>query len=171
MNEITNGHNASDHGNAGDANLPHDYLTFAIASEIYGIDILTVREIRGWTQENPLPNAAPHMRGVINLRGEVVPILDLRLKLGAQAEAPSHTNVVIVVAAADNVCGLLVDSVSDILSLLPKDMQPVPATALTGDHAYIAALATRDDRMVSLLDPVQLLGARPALPALTSQAA
>ena len=143
--------------------LPHDYLTFAIGSETYGIDILMVREIRGWTPENPLPNAPAHVRGVINLRGEIVAVLDLRTKLGVQAEPPTASNVVIVVAAGGTVNGLLVDSVSDILSLLSQDLQPVPGTALSGEHNYIAALATRDDRMVSLIDPERLLGGRGAL--------
>ena len=65
--------------------LPHDYLTFAIGSETYCIDIQMVREIRGWTPENPQPNAPAHVRGVINLRGEIVAVLDLRTKLGVQA--------------------------------------------------------------------------------------
>ncbi|WP_430397378.1 chemotaxis protein CheW [Ferrovibrio sp.] len=141
----------------GDA--PRDFLAFTVATESYALDILTVREIRGWTAENPLPNCPAHVRGVINLRGEVVPIYDLRLRLGATATPPTPSHVVIVIAAAAGTYGLLVDTVSDILSLAPGDLQPVPQTGLGSDHAFLAALATRGEQMVSILDPDRLLGA------------
>src|SRR3546814_8604662 len=87
-----------------------------------------LREIRAWTEVTPLPNTPPFVRGVINLRGAVVPIFDLRVRLGAGAAEPTSANVVIVVEIGDQFCGLLVDTVSDILALADDALQPVPAT-------------------------------------------
>jgi purine-binding chemotaxis protein CheW len=131
--------------------MTSEYLTFAIAGQDYGVAILAVREIRGWTRETPLPNAPAGVRGIINLRGQVVPIFDLRVRLGAEATPPTATHVVIVVEAAAGQFGLLVDSVSDILMLEDDALQPVPPTATDG-NGLLLALAARDERMVSLLD-------------------
>lgn len=128
-----------------------EYLTFAISGQDYGAAILAVREIRGWTPETPLPNAPAGVRGIINLRGQVVPIFDLRVRLGAEATPPTATHVVIVVEAAAGQFGLLVDSVSDILMLDDAELQPVPPAATDG-KGLLLALAAREDRMVSLLD-------------------
>ena len=137
-----------------------EYLTFAISGQDYGIDILSVREIRGWTAETPLPNSPPFVRGIINLRGQVVPIFDLRIRLGAEATPPTAIHVVIVVEAAAGFYGLLVDSVSDILTLADAELQPVPATSIDTDHGFLTALAAREERMVSLLDLDRLVEGR-----------
>lgn len=129
-----------------------EYLTFAISGQDYGIDILSVREIRGWTRETPLPNAPAAVRGVINLRGQVIPIFDLRVRLNAEASEPSAIHVVIVVEAQAGYYGLLVDSVSDIVTLDDSELQPVPATAMDGGTGFLTALAARNERMVSLID-------------------
>src|SRR3546814_16613872 len=92
-----------------------EYLTFAIAGQDYGAAILAVREIRGWTAETPLPNAPAGVRGIINLRGQVVPIFDLRVRLGAAATPPTATPVVIVVEAAAGQFGPLVAGGADTL--------------------------------------------------------
>lgn len=139
-----------------------EYLTFAVAGQDYGIDILAVREIRGWTPENPLPNCPAAVRGVINLRGQVVPIYDLRIRLGAEASVPSATHVVIVVEAAAGFYGLLVDAVSDILSASDSELQPVPETGMDEEHAFLTALLARPDRMVSLLNLDLLVRGTPA---------
>src|SRR3546814_14600984 len=128
-----------------------DYLTFAIAGQDYGAAILAVREIRGWTAETPLPNAPAGVRGIINLRGQVVPIFDLRVRLGAAATPPTATHVVIVVEAAAGQFGLLVDSVSDILTPDDAELQPVPPAATDG-NGLLLALAARPEPMVPLLD-------------------
>ncbi|WP_300297008.1 chemotaxis protein CheW [Ferrovibrio sp.] len=141
------------------SNAVREYLTFAAAGQEYGIDILSVREIRGWTVETPLPNSPAAVRGIINLRGQVVPIYDLRIRLGAERSTPSAIHVVIVVEAASGFYGLLVDAVSDILSVADRELQPVPQTGMDADHAFLTALLARDDRMVSLLDLDLLVGA------------
>ncbi|MCW0232578.1 MAG: chemotaxis protein CheW [Ferrovibrio sp.] len=149
---------ASQAGTAGNAVC--EYLTFAAAGQEYGIDILAVREIRGWTVENPLPNCPPSVRGVINLRGQVVPIYDLRIRLGAERSTPTATHVVIVVEAAAGFYGLLVDAVSDIMSVANGELQPVPQTGMAAENAFLTALLPRDTRMVSLLDLDLLVGGR-----------
>ncbi|WP_370153176.1 chemotaxis protein CheW [Ferrovibrio sp.] len=148
-----------------------EYLTFAIAGQDYGIAILAVREIRGWTAETPLPNAPAGVRGIINLRGQVVPIFDLRIRLGAAATPPTATHVVIVVEAAAGFFGLLVDSVSDILALNDGELQPVPPTGMAEDDAFLTALVAREERMVSLLDLDRLVAGRQVDPLLLDSAA
>ena len=132
--------------------MQREYLTFAIAGQDYGVDILSVREIRGWTKETPLPNTAGGVRGVINLRGQVIPIFDLRIRLHAEATPPTANHVVIIVEARAGIYGLLVDAVSDIVSLDETDLQPVPDTVADAEHGFLTALATRGEHMVSLLD-------------------
>lgn len=134
------------------ANMTHEFLTLTVAGQDYAIDILSVREIRGWVPETPLPNCPPTVRGVINLRGLVVPIYDLRARLGAERHNPSATNVVIVVEATNAQYGLLADAVSDIVSADGADLQPVPATGIAADNNFITALLTRAERMISVLD-------------------
>lgn len=137
-----------------------EYLTFAISGQDYGIDILSVREIRGWTKETPLPNASTSVRGVVNLRGQVIPIFDLRIRLNADAPPPTANHVVIIVEAIAGQYGLLVDAVSDIVTLSDDELQPVPATVSESGHSFLTALAARDERMVSLLDLDRLVEGR-----------
>lgn len=134
------------------AGTEREYLTLKAAGQDYGIDILSVREIRGWSHETPLPNSPAAVRGIINLRGQVVPIYDMRVRLGADPSTPTCTHVVIIVEAVSGFYGLLVDSVSDILSLAGDELQAVPETGVDTRDAFIAALFARDERMVSLID-------------------
>lgn len=140
--------------------MQREYLTFAIAGQDYGVDILSVREIRGWTRETPLPNTAGGVRGVVNLRGQVIPIFDLRIRLDAEATPPTASHVVIIVEARAGIYGLLVDAVSDIVSLDEAELQPVPETVTDAGQGLLTALAARSDRMVSLLDLDRLVEGR-----------
>ncbi len=137
---------------AGELTGSNEYLTFAIDAQNYGIDILSVREIRAWTEVTNLPNTPDFVRGIINLRGQVVPIYDLRVRFGGGRTTPTNTHVVIVVEASSGTFGLLVDSVSDILSINERDLQTVPETGMDTDHRFLSALVAREDRMVSILD-------------------
>lgn len=143
------------------AGAEREYLTLRAAGQEYGIDILSVREIRGWSLETPLPNSPVAVRGIINLRGQVVPIYDLRIRLGAEPSMPTATHVVIIVEAASGFYGLLVDSVSDILSLSGQELQAVPETGLSAKDAFLTALLPREERMVSLLDLDLLVRSHP----------
>jgi purine-binding chemotaxis protein CheW len=139
-------------GRSGPVGGDQEYLTFNAAGQEYGVGILSVREIRGWSSETPLPNTPVAVRGIINLRGQVVPIYDLRIRLGAEPSTPTATHVVIIVEAASGFYGLLVDSVSDILSLAERELQGIPETGLSMEGAFVTALLAREERMVSLLD-------------------
>lgn len=146
-----------------------EVLTFTIDAQSYGLDLLSVREIRAWTDVTPLPNTPPFVRGVINLRGAVVPIFDLRVRLGGGETQPTSANVVIVVEIGTESCGLLVDTVSDILALDGDALQPVPATAADAEHNFLSALATHEDRMVALIDVNRLFSR--GVPSVSEEAA
>jgi purine-binding chemotaxis protein CheW len=137
---------------AGEPSGSNEYLTFAIDAQSYGIDILSVREIRAWTEVTNLPNTPDFVRGIINLRGAVVPIYDLRVRFGGGRTTPTNMHVVIVVVASTGTFGLLVDSVSDILSINERELQPVPQTDMSADHRFLSALVAREERMVSIID-------------------
>jgi purine-binding chemotaxis protein CheW len=131
-----------------------DVVAFRIDGEAYGVGITDVREIRAWTGATRLPNTAPFMRGVMNLRGAVVPIVDLRVRFGRPAREPTAIHVVIVVAIGERWVGLLVDGVSDIVSIDADTIQSAPP----GDAEHLLrGIATVDDQMIALLDLSALL--------------
>jgi purine-binding chemotaxis protein CheW len=103
-----------------------ELISFSIAEQEYCVDVMAVREIRGWTPATTLPSSPEHVRGIINLRGTVLPIVDLAARLGLGTTASSARNVIIVVDIADKQVGLLVDAVSEIFTIDPKTMQPAP---------------------------------------------
>lgn len=129
-----------------------ELLTFRIAEQEYALDIMSVREIRGWTHATPLPHAPNYMKGVINLRGTVLPVMDLSVRLGLTKQEQNDRNVIIVVKLDDTMTGLLVDAVSDIVALSPEDMQAPPELSANAAEAVVSALTLIDDRMVRVLD-------------------
>ncbi|MDX1491075.1 MAG: chemotaxis protein CheW [Pseudohongiellaceae bacterium] len=139
------------------------YLTFILAGEEYGIDILRVQEIRGWTKTTAIPNAPDYLRGVINLRGTIVPIIDLRERFGMDALEYGPTTVVIVVKAIceerDRIMGIVVDAVSEVYSLQMSELQPPPDLGNVVDEQFLQGLVTVDEKMVILLDIDLLLNA------------
>ncbi len=129
------------------------FLTFSVESNEYGVDIMKVREIRGWSDTTRIPNSPEYMRGVINLRGLVIPIFDLRSRFGQGLTEAYEKNVVIVIAVGDRTIGILVDAVSDILTVTTSDIKPPPSSAETGiDDAYVNGLISVEEKMVILLD-------------------
>lgn len=139
------------------------FLTFILDGEEYGIDILRVQEIRGWTRTTPIPNAPPYLKGVINLRGIIVPILDLRERFGMQALEYGPTTVVIVVRTAgedrDRIIGIVVDAVSEVYSFSGDDRQAPPDMGDMVQERFLQGLATVDEKMIVLLDIDHLLDA------------
>lgn len=127
------------------------YVTFLVNGRSYGIEITDVREIKGWTEPTELPNAPHAMKGVLNLRGVIVPIFDLRACFSQGAVEASEEHVVIIVALGDRLIGILVDAVSDILTLEPGDVLPVPAMDAGVDQTFLSGLVSREDRLVALL--------------------
>lgn len=135
------------------------FLAFKLGQEEYGMDILRVQEIRSYEKPTLLPHGPAHLLGVVNLRGTIVPLMDLRVRLQlAQATYDAHT-VVIVVNAGQRVVGLVVDSVSDVLSLRPEQMRPVPALESGFAPEHLLALGCVDERTLLLLDIEQYLAA------------
>ena len=129
-----------------------ELLSFRLAEQEYSVDIMSVREIRGWTRATPLPHAPAHVRGVINLRGTVLPVIDLSTRLGMPPVQGDARNVIIVVQVGGQAAGLLVDAVSDILALPRADLQPPPDLAADTAHSFVQALTIVDGRMIRVLD-------------------
>ncbi len=134
-----------------------EFLTFTLGQEEYAIDILRVQEIRGYEPPTLIANAPAFIKGVINLRGIIVPIVDLRIKFNlAQVEYTPFT-VVIILNVASRVVGIVVDSVSDVIRLNPAQIRPTPDFSATFDTRYIQGLATVEGRMLIVTDIEQLM--------------
>lgn len=140
-----------------DANTTTQYLTVNLAEEEYGIDILAVREIRGWTPVTRIPQAPHYVLGVLNLRGAIVPVLDLRLRFGLSREAYDATTVTVIVTVAGRLFGIVVDAVSDVLDIEDTHLRPVPDMGTAVDTEYLKGLTSIGERMVLLLDADKLL--------------
>ncbi len=133
------------------------YVTFTVGSEEYGVNILSVREIRGWTPESRLPNLPDYVRGVINLRGIIIPIFDLRARFGGGATQVTKRHVVVVIQVGERTRGILVDAISDILAIGHDSIKPPPdVDSGMIDAEYLSGLYTADDRMVTLLNVEKL---------------
>ncbi|HYD30459.1 MAG TPA: chemotaxis protein CheW [Azospirillaceae bacterium] len=133
------------------------YVTFTVGEEEYGVNILSVREIRGWTLESKLPNLPEYVRGVINLRGVIIPIFDLRARFGGGATEVTKRHVVVVIQVGERTRGILVDAISDIVAMAHDQIKPPPSmdTGMVDAH-YLAGLFTAEDRMVTLLNVERL---------------
>jgi len=140
-------------GAAGGETGIRQFLSFRVGAGDYAIDILAVREIKGWTQTTVLPNQPQYVRGVLNLRGAIVPVFDLRCRFGQGATLASDKHVVIIVAVAERLIGLLVDQVSDILSIAPEAVGPIPEIEANATVAEAMVVLLSLD---SLFDPVNL---------------
>ncbi|MBH9552727.1 chemotaxis protein CheW [Inhella gelatinilytica] len=130
-----------------------EYLTFRLGTEEYGMDILKVQEIRSYEQPTRIANAPDFIKGVVNLRGVIVPIVDLRVKLHCASAEVNAFTVVIVLNVRNRVVGAVVDSVSDVLELSRDQIRPAPEmTAAAVNTSYITGIATVTDRMLILMD-------------------
>jgi purine-binding chemotaxis protein CheW len=128
-----------------------ELISFRIGPQEYCVDIMQVREIRGWTPTTPLPAAATYICGVINLRGAVLPVVDMAARLGLPASQPTERHVIVVVWIGGQLVGLLVDAVCDILAVAPDDMQPTPELAAGDVQTFVEALINVDMRMIGLI--------------------
>lgn len=128
------------------------FVSFKVDDSEYGIDIMAVREIQGWVNVTSLPNTPEYVRGVLNLRGVIVPIFDLRCRFGNGLTDATPLHVVIIVAVGDRTMGLLVDAVSDILTINTEEILPVPEIEARGDQRFLNGLITVNERMVALLE-------------------
>jgi purine-binding chemotaxis protein CheW len=140
-----------------DAAAPHEYLAFTLGGEEYGIDILKVQEIRGYDTVTRIANAPTFIKGVINLRGHIVPIVDMRIKFNLDAVTYDAFTVVIILNVAGRVVGMVVDGVSDVLTLAVEQIRPAPEFGAACDTRYLVGLAAVDDRMLILVDIERLI--------------
>jgi purine-binding chemotaxis protein CheW len=131
--------------------MSHEFITVEIGDRRLGIDVMAIREIRAWSPATPLPNTPPHVRGVVNLRGVILPVLDLSQRLGWGTTEPSGRHVIIVVRSGDQLQGIIVDAVSDIVTLNPADVQPVPDVGQSAAAAFLEGIATVDDKLIMIL--------------------
>ena len=126
-------------------------IAFSIGEQTYGVEITTVREIRAWNGATPLPNTREFVRGVINLRGTIVPIFDLRARFGEGVTSPTKNHVVVVMSVGEKWVGILVDAVSDILTVAKSDIHNVPEVNSI-DTELLNGIVTHESRMVVLID-------------------
>ena len=140
-------------GNAGGS----EFLTFTLGKEEYGIDILKVQEIRGYDAVTAIANTPEFIKGVINLRGIIVPIVDMRIKFHLGNAEYNQFTVVIILNVANRVVGMVVDGVSDVITLTPDQIKAAPEFGSTIDTQYVMGLGTVDDRMLILVDIEKLM--------------
>ncbi|TFL16720.1 chemotaxis protein CheW [Jannaschia formosa] len=144
-----------------------ELLTFQCGGRAFAVDIMAVREIRSWSAPTPLPHAPPFMLGMVNLRGSVLPVMDLAARLGERPTADSPRNVIIVIQQGMRVHGLLVEAVSDIVHPVPEQLQDVPKVTSDEETSMAERLFVVEDAMVQILSMERVL---PALPGLAEDA-
>ena len=136
-----------------------EFLTFRLGGEEYGIDILRVQEIRSYEQPTRIANAPAFLKGVVNLRGVIVPVIDLRMKFGFEADGVGANPVVVVLNVCRRVVGVVVDAVSDVVRLRADQLRPVPEFNSTWDSSHLQAIAVIGDRNLTLVDVEKVMSA------------
>jgi purine-binding chemotaxis protein CheW len=134
-----------------------EFLSFTLGQEEYGIDIQKVQELRGYDAVTRIANAPEHIKGVVNLRGIIVPIIDMRIKFNLGTPTYDQFTVVIILNIASRVMGMVVDSVSDVITLMQEQIKPAPAMGSVLDTDYLIGLGTLDERMLILVDIDRLM--------------
>ena len=134
-----------------------EFLSFTLGEEHYGVDILKVQEIRGYDAVTKVPDAPEYIKGVINLRGTIVPVIDLRLKLRLREARYDSFTVMIVLNVDERVVGIVVDGVSDVVPLAADQIRPTPEFGAAVDTRFISGIGTLDEQMLILLDIETLL--------------
>jgi purine-binding chemotaxis protein CheW len=132
-------------------------LAFTLGNEEYGVDILKVQEIRGYDAVTRIANAPDFIKGVINLRGVIVPTVDMRIKFGLGSPTYDQFTVVIILNIADRVIGMVVDSVSDVITLTPDQIKPAPSMGTALNTDYMIGIGSIDERMLILADIEKLM--------------
>jgi purine-binding chemotaxis protein CheW len=141
------------------SNTGNEFLAFTLGKEEYGVDILKVQEIRGYENVTHIANAPDFIKGVVNLRGIIVPIMDMRIKFNLGTPTYDRFTVVIILNIGGRVIGMVVDSVSDVTSLAPEQIKPAPEMSAVANTDYLIGLGTLDERMLILLDIDHLMSA------------
>jgi len=149
-------HSATGASPAAEAGI-REYLTFTLGAEEYGVDILKVQEIRGYDSVTRIPDAPDFIKGVINLRGTIVPVVDMRLKFKLARAEYNEFTVMIILNIARRVVGMVVDGVSDVMQLTAEQIRPAPEFGSAINTRYITGLGTLDQRMLILVDIERLM--------------
>jgi purine-binding chemotaxis protein CheW len=152
-------------GIGGTSGLSRQFLTFALGREEYGVEILKIQEIKGFSQVTPLPNAPGYVRGVLNLRGTIVPIVDLRKKFHLPEVESTQFTVIVVVQVQGKTLGFVVDAVSDVLTVAGDSIQPAPDLHGQLDTSLLSGIAQAGEKLVILLDIEKVLKAKEVLEA------
>ena len=139
------------------SNQKHEYLAFTLGAEQYALDILQAQEIRGYDTVTRIANAPEFIKGVVNLRGVIVPIVDMRVKFNLDAPAYDQFTVVIILNVANRIIGMVVDGVSDVISLTPEQIKPAPEMGAALNTDYLIGIGTIDERMLILVDIDKLM--------------
>lgn len=137
-----------------------ELIAFRIGDQEFCVDIMSVREIRGWTPATPMPHSPSYMLGVINLRGVVLPIIDLSARLGMGMTQPSVRHVIIVAQMGEKILGLLVEAVSDILTVTEDKIQPTPEVASEFERSFARGILAIEGRMICLIEMGAIFGDR-----------
>ena len=132
--------------------MPRELITFEVEGQLFGLDVMAIREIRAWTPVTRLPGVPHYVAGVVNLRGTVLPVVDLAARLGWPATEATARHAIIVTQSGGQVRGLIVDSVSDIVAIADEALQPPPAPSGDSVVAFLEGLVTHDERMIMVLD-------------------
>lgn len=134
-----------------------EFLTFVLGDENYALDIMTVKEIRGYEQVTKIANAPDYIKGVLNLRGDIVPIIDLRIKFQVGEATYDEFTIVIMLMIADRVVGIVVDEVSDVIKVDDEAIRPPPEFGVAFDSAYLHGLTTINEQMIILVNIQKLI--------------
>lgn len=151
--------------NPNDSSSSRELIAFRIDGREFCVDIMQVRDIRGWTPATPLPHSPSYVRGVINLRGAVLPVVDMATRLGFRPSEPTVRHVIMVTQVDTQIVGLLVDAVSDILTVTESDIQPTPDLASELTKTFVRGVLAIDGRMISLIALDNVLPAKEAMAA------
>ena len=149
-----------DDGNVRVAALTTEFISFTVADEQYGVDIMVVREIKDWSAITRLPHQPDYMRGVLNLRGVIVPIIDLRCRFGNGLTDATPMHVIIVIQIDGETVGLLADQVLDIIAVAPSPIQPVPKVSHDARTGFLSGLVAIEKTMIALIELKSLLTAQ-----------
>jgi purine-binding chemotaxis protein CheW len=141
----------------GDTTGGSQFLTFQLGDEVYGVDILRVQEIKGYTAVTKIPNQPSYIKGVMNLRGTIVPIIELRAKIGMETVDYTAHTVIVVVVVQDRIMGFVVDSVSDVLNISKQDIQAPPEFGTKVDVSFLNGIAQCGANLIALLNIDRLL--------------
>jgi purine-binding chemotaxis protein CheW len=136
--------------------MSRELITFEAAGEVFGLDSLAIREIRAWTPATQLPDQPPYVVGVVNLRGTMFPVIDLAARLGWNPVEATPRHAIIVIRVKGQDVGLLVEAVSDIITVADDAFQATPAFKYSGNHSCLQSLVSHEDRIVLVLDPLAL---------------